>query len=102
MKIRKNMIVKVISGNNTGKEGKVLFVSTKKSRVLIEGVNLVKKTVRPTQENTSGGFVEREAPIHISNVMAVHNGTPTKISWKKLKDGTKVRVSKKNNLEIKV
>ena len=102
MKIRKNMIVKVISGNNKGKEGKVLFVSTKKSKVLIEGVNIVKKTIRPTQENTSGGFVEREAPIHISNVMAVHNGISTKISWKKLKDGTKVRISKKNNSEIKV
>ena len=102
MKIRKNMIVKVISGNNKGKEGKVLFVSTKKSKVLIEGVNLVKKTVRPTQENTSGGFVEREAPIHISNVMAVHNGNPTKIGWRRLEDGTKVRISKKNNEEIKV
>ena len=102
MKIRKNMIVKVISGNNKGKEGKVLFVSTKNSKVLIEGVNLIKKTVRPTQENTSGGFVEREASIHISNVMAVQNGVPTKISWKKLKDGTKVRISKENNSEIKV
>tara|TARA_B100001250_G_C19734306_1_gene760040 strand:+ start:659 stop:967 length:309 start_codon:yes stop_codon:yes gene_type:complete len=102
MKIKKNMIVKVISGNNKGKEGKVLFVSTKKSRVLIEGVNLIKKTVRPTQENTSGGFVEREAPIHISNVMAVHNGNPTKIGWRKLEDGIKVRISKKNNEEIKV
>ena len=102
MKIKKNMIVKVISGNNKGKEGTVLFVSTKKSRVLIEGVNLTKKTVRPTQENTSGGFVEREAPIHISNVMAVYNGNPTKIGWKKLEDGTKVRISKKNNAEIKV
>ena len=102
MKIKKNMIVKVISGNNKGKEGKVLFISTKKSRVLIEGVNLIKKTIRSTQENTSGGFVEREAPIHISNVMAVYNGNPTKIGWKKLEDGTKVRISKKNNAEIKV
>ena len=102
MKIKKNMIVKVISGNNKGKEGKVLFISTKKSRVLIEGVNLIKKTIRPTQENTSGGFVEREAPIHISNVMAVHNGNPTKIGWRRLEDGTKVRISKKNNEEIKV
>lgn len=102
MKIKKNMLVKVISGNNKGKEGKVLFVFTKSSRVLIEGVNLIKKTIRPTQENTSGGFVEREAPIHISNVMAVYNGVPTKISMKRLEDGTKVRISKKNNGEIKV
>ena len=96
------MVVRVISGNNKGREGKVLFVSTKNSRVLIEGVNLIKKTIRPTQENTSGGFVEREGPIHISNVMAVYNGNPTKIGWKKLENGTKVRISKRYNGENKV
>jgi len=102
MNIKKNMIVKVISGNNKGKEGKVLFVLSKKSKVIIEGVNFIKKTVRPTQENTTGGFVEREAPIHISNVMAIHNGVATKVGWKILDDGTKVRISRKNNEEIKV
>ena len=102
MNIKKDMIVKVISGNNKGKEGKVLFVLSKKSKVIIEGVNFIKKTVRPTQENTTGGFVEREAPIHISNVMAIHNGVATKVGWKILDDGTKVRISRKNNEEIKV
>jgi len=102
MNIKKNMIVKVISGNNKGKEGKVLFVLSKKSKVIIEGVNFIKKTVRPTQENTTGGFIEREAPIHISNVMAIHNGVATKVGWKILDDGTKVRISRKNNEEIKV
>ena len=102
MNIKKNMIVKVISGNNKGKEGKVLFVLSKKSKVIIEGVNFIKKTVRPTQENTTGGFIEREAPIHISNVMAIHNDVATKVGWKILDDGTKVRISRKNNEEIKV
>ncbi len=102
MNIKKDMTVKVISGNNKGKQGKVLFVSYKTSRVVIEGVNLIKKTVRPTQENTSGGFIEREGSIHISNVMAVHNGLATKIGWKVLDNGSKVRISKKNNEEIKV
>jgi len=102
MNIKKNMVVKVISGNHKGKEGKVLFVSTKNSRVVIEGVNLIKKAIRPTQENTAGGFVEREASIHLSNVMAIHNGIPTKIGWKLLDNGSKIRISKKNNEEIKV
>jgi len=102
MKIKKNMLVKVISGNNKGKEGKVLFVYSKKSKVIIEGVNFIKKTVRPTQENTAGGFVEREAPIHISNVVALNNGIAGKVGWKLLEDGSKIRISKKNNEEIKV
>jgi large subunit ribosomal protein L24 len=102
MNIKKNMTVKVISGNSKVKQGKVLFVSYKNSRVVIEGVNLIKKTVRPTQENTAGGFVEREGSIHISNVMVVHNGLATKVGWKILDDGSKVRISKKNNEEIKV
>ena len=102
MKIKKNMLVRVISGNNKGKEGKVLFVHSKQSKVIIEGVNFIKKTVRPTQENTAGGFVEREAPIHISNVMAINNGIAGKVGWKLLGDGSKIRISKKNNEEIKV
>ena len=102
MNIKKNMVVRVISGNNKGKEGKVLHVSSKTSRIIIEGVNFIKKATRPSQENTAGGFVEREASIHISNVMVVQNGSITRIGWKLLDDGSKIRISKKNNEEIKV
>ncbi len=63
-------------------------------------MNFRKRAARPTQENPSGGFVEREAPIHISNVMVVHNGKPTRIGYKILDDGSKVRISKKTNEEI--
>ena len=54
----------------------------------------------PTQENPSGGFIEREAPLHISNVMVVNNGTPTRVGYKVLDDGTKIRISKKTEEEI--
>ena len=70
MKIKKDMLIRVVSGNDKGKEGKVLFVLPKKSKVVVEGINIMKRTIRPTQENPSGGFVEREAPIHVSNLMA--------------------------------
>ena len=60
MKIKKDMLIRVVSGNDKGKEGKVLFVLPKKSKVVVEGINIMKRTIRPTQENPSGGFVERE------------------------------------------
>ena len=94
------MTVKVLSGNHKDAEGKVLNVFPKKQRLIIEGVNFRKRATRPSQENPSGGFVEREAAIHISNVMLVHNGQATRVGYKSLEDGTKVRVSKKSNEEI--
>ena len=102
MKIKKDMLVKVISGNERGKEGKVLFVLPKKSRVIVEGVNVIKRTIRPTQENPSGGFVEREASIHVSNLMAVHNNKAVRVGWKVLEDGSKVRIAKTINEELKI
>ena len=68
--------------NDKGKEGKVLFVLPKKSKVVVEGINIMKRTIRPTQENPSGGFVEREAPIHVSNLMVVHNNKTVRVGWK--------------------
>ena len=100
MHVKKGMLVKVVSGNHKGMEGKILNVFPKKNKVIIEGVNFRKRASRPTQENPSGGFVEREAPLHISNVMIVHNGTPTRVGYKILEDGSKVRISKKTNEEI--
>ncbi|MAQ87782.1 MAG: 50S ribosomal protein L24 [Candidatus Marinimicrobia bacterium] len=100
MHVKQGMLVKVISGNHKGQEGKILNVFPGQSRVIIEGVNFRKRASRPTQENPSGGFVEREAPIHISNVMIINNGKPTRIGYKVLEDGSKIRVSKKTNEEI--
>ena len=94
------MIVKVISGNHKGKEGKILRVIKDKNRVIIEGVNLIKKHTKPSQENPKGGIVEKEGSLHVSNVMFIHSGNPTRIGYKKLDDGSKVRISVKNGEEI--
>jgi len=100
MHIKKGMTVMIISGNHKGLEGKVLNVFPSKQRVIVEGVNFIKKATRPTQENPSGGMVEREAAIHVSNIMVMHGGKPTRIGYKKLEDGSKVRISIKTNEEI--
>ena len=101
MRIKSGMIVKVIRGNHKDKEGKILRVINSKDRVIVEGVNLIKKHTRPSQENPKGGIVEREGSIHVSNVMYLHSGKPTRIGYKKLEDGSKVRISVKNGEEIK-
>lgn len=71
MKIKKNDMVEVITGKNRGKRGKVLRVVTDKDRVIVEGVNILKKHERPTAKNQQGGITEKEHPIHVSNVMLV-------------------------------
>ena len=72
MRLKTGMSVRVISGNHKGKEGKILRIIKDKERVIIEGVNLIKKHTRPTQENPKGGVIEREGSLHISNVMYLH------------------------------
>ena len=81
MKIRKNDSVMVISGNDRGKTGKVLKVFPKNSRVIIEGINLRKRHTKPSQKNPQGGIIEKEAPIHASNVMLLDPKTnePTRL-----------------------
>ena len=95
MHIKKGDVVKIIAGKYKGKEGKVLKTFLDKSRVIVEGVNLVKRATRPSQQNPQGGIVEKEAAIHASNCMLIVNGTPTRCGTRVLKDGTKVRFSKK-------
>ena len=102
MHVKKGMEVRVVCGNHKGLEGKVLNLFPKKQKVIIEGVNFRKRAARPTQDNPSGGFVEREAPIHISNVMALHDGETVRIGYKKLKDGRKIRITNKTNEEIRI
>ncbi len=70
-KLKKNDKVKVISGNNKGKEGKILKIFREKNRVIVEGVNIIKRHTRPNQKNPQGGISQREASVHISNVMLI-------------------------------
>ena len=93
--------VKVISGNSRDAEGKILAIDRKKSRAVVEGVNLIKKHMKPNAQNPQGGIVEREASIHISNLMVVHNGVASRIGRKENKEGKLVRYSKKSGEEIK-
>jgi len=102
MLIKKGMMVKIISGAHKGKEGKVLFSYPKKERIIVEGVNFIKKSTRPSQDNQKGGIVEKEAAIHVSNVMVTQGGKISRIGYKLLDDGSKVRVLKKTNEESAV
>jgi large subunit ribosomal protein L24 len=93
--------VKVISGESNGQEGAILSIDRKKMRVKVGGVNLVKKHEKPSAANPEGGIVEKEAGIHISNLMVVHKGEASRIGRKADKDGKLVRYSKKSGEEIK-
>jgi len=100
MHLKKGMIVKVISGNHRGQTGKILDIFPKDMKAIVEGVNFRKRSIRPTQENPSGGFVDREAPLHISNLMAFYNDQASRIGYKKLENGKKVRISVKTKEEF--
>lgn len=96
LRIKKNDKVIVIAGKDKGKTGKVLKVLTETERVVVEKVNLVKKAKRKTQQDQTGGFIELEVPLHISNVMLVDKKTNkrTRFGVSILKDGSKVRIAK--------
>ncbi len=97
MHVKKGDKVQVISGKDKGKQGVILESFPKQNRVLVEGVNIVKKHAKPSQANPQGGIVSQEAPIHVSNVMPLDpkTGTPTRVGYKEV-DGKKVRVAKKS------
>ena len=92
-KIRKDDMVKVIAGKDKDKTGKVLHVDTKKNTVLVEGCNMVTKHAKPNAANPSGGIVNHEAFMDISNVMLMVDGKATRVGFT-VKDGKKVRVAK--------
>ena len=94
MKIKKGDIVQVISGNDKGKSGRVIKIFPKKGKIIVEGLNMVKKHAKPTQENPQGGIIEKEAAVHISNVMFITGGKSTRIGYKTLEDGKKVKYAK--------
>ncbi len=99
--VKKDDLVKVISGTSKGTEGKVLSVDRKKNRVIVEGVNIVKKHVKPSASNPQGGIEETEAGIHISNVMLVANGIASRVGRKEDENGKLVRFLKKNGEVVK-
>lgn len=93
MKIKKGDLVRVITGKDKDKEGKVMSVNAKNHTVLVEGINMVSKHTKPNVQNQTGGIVSQEAPVHISNVMLVADGQITRVGFE-IEDGKKVRVAK--------
>jgi len=93
LKIKKGDTVKVITGKDKDKEGKVLSVDKKNSKVLVEGINMVTKHAKPSAANQNGGIIQKEAPIDISNVMYLHKGKATRVGFK-MDGDKKVRFAK--------
>ena len=101
--IKKGDTVYVDSGEDKGKNGRVLKVLVKENRAIVEGVNMVSKSTKPSAKNPQGGIVKQEASLHVSklNLIDPKSGKPTRISIKIKEDGSKVPVSKKSGEEIK-
>ena len=101
-RIKKDDQVLVISGKDKGTKGRVLSVLREVDRVLVEGVNKVKRHTKPTPKNPQGGIIEREQPIHISNVMLVDPDTsaPTRVGYQMHDDGSKLRISRKSGAVV--
>jgi len=96
MKLKKGDTVVVISGKDKGKEGEVAQVFPKDNTVIVSGVNTAKRHQKARRANEPGGIIDRDMPIDASNVMLVHKGKPTRVGYRIDKDGTKVRVAKRN------
>ena len=94
-KIKKDDLVVVIAGKDKDKQGKVLSVDVKKNKVLVQGCNMVTKHTKPSAQNQNGGIIQKEAPIHASNVMYSAKGEAVRVGFA-VKDGKKVRINKKN------
>ena len=101
--LKKHDTVVVIAGEDKGKTGKVLKVLVDKNRAIVEGVNIMTKSAKPSAKNPQGGIIKVEAPIHISNLSLIDpkSGKPTRIGMKFNEDGKKVRIAKKSGEEIK-
>ena len=93
MKNKKGDTVKIIAGKDKDKEGKVLVVNAKNNTVIVEGANMITKHSKPSAANQQGGIVNKEGPIHVSNVMLMHKGEAVRVGFE-VKDGKKVRVVK--------
>ena len=95
--VKKGDIVLVISGDDKGKQGRVLRVFPKTERILVEGISRVYRHVRRSRKNPQGGRLEKEAPIHMSNVQPMVSGKPTRVGFEKQSDGLKHRVARGNH-----
>jgi large subunit ribosomal protein L24 len=97
--LKKDDKVKVLAGKDKGKIGKVIEVNSKKERVLVENINIVKRHSRPSAQNKQGGIIESEASIHLSNVALLCNKclAPVRVKMQTLEDGKKTRVCRKCN-----
>ena len=102
MKVKKGDKVRVLSGKDKGKEGEIIRSIPQRNRVVVEKVNMIKKAMRPTQQNPQGGIATIEAPLHVSNVMLIcpECGQPTRVSKRVNEAGKKVRVCKKCGKDI--
>ena len=100
--IKKGDNVYVLSGDDRGKEGRVLSVDREKNRAIVEGVNIVTKAAKPSAKHPQGGIIKMEAPIQISNLALIDpkTGKPTRVGYR-FEDGKKVRYAKKSGEEIK-
>jgi large subunit ribosomal protein L24 len=96
MKLKKGDTVKVISGKDKGQEGEIVHVFPADNKVLVNGINTAKKHSKARKSNQQGGIIDRDMPVHASNVMLVYKGKPTRVGYKIQADGTKVRVAKRN------
>jgi|SRR5699024_319680 len=101
MHVKKGDKVKVLTGKDKGKQGTVLEVFHKEDRLIVEGVNLVHKHAKPSQENPQGGILNVEASIHVSNVLPIDpkSGEPTRVGYE-IKDGKKIRIAKKSGAPL--
>ena len=98
IKIKKDDNVLVIAGEHKGSQGKVVKIIREKNRVIVEGVNMIKKHAKPSAQNPQGGIIEKEAAIHVSNLSLVSSeGNATRVGFRIEEDGKKVRFAKKNN-----
>ena len=98
--IRKGDPVIVTAGSSKGKQGKILRVITDKDTVVVEGVNIKSRHMKPSQSNPQGGVVHKEMPIHLSNVSPIADGKPTRVRFVTKKDGSKIRVAARNGDQL--
>ena len=102
MKVRKGDKVRVLQGKDRGKEGEVMFAFPEKQTVIVEGVNMMKKHQRPLSETSPGGIIDIDMAMPVSNVavLSPKDGEPTRVGFKILEDGTKVRICKRTGAEL--
>lgn len=102
MKIKKGDKVRVLTGKDRGSEGEVMFAFPAEDKVIVEGVNLAKKHQKPRSESDPGGIIDKDLPMPASNVaiLSPKDGKPTRVGYKVLDDGTKVRICKRTGVEL--